>query len=182
MKSILLAILAVLLFDVGVAQADAFDDAVAANKRGDYFTSFPLFEKLASRGDAAAQTSLGLMLEKGQGVPRSPAEAVQWYRLAAEQGYATAQVNLGLMYGKGLGVAQDEVRAYMWFMLAAGSGEPNAIRNRNLLGCQPLCGHIAIPNAIRNRNVAAQRLTSQQIAQALQMARECQRREFRGCE
>ena len=65
------------------------------------------------------------------------------------------------LYGKGLGVAQDEVRAYMWFMLAAGSGEPNAIRNRN---------------------VAAQRLTPQQIAQALQMARECQRREFRGCE
>jgi len=161
MKSILLAILAVLLFDVGVAQADAFDDAVAANKRGDYFTSFPLFEKLASRGDAAAQTSLGLMLEKGQGVPRSPAEAVQWYRLAAEQGYATAQVNLGLMYGKGLGVAQDEMRAYMWFMLAAGSGETNAIRNRN---------------------IAAQRLTPPQITQALQMARDCQRGEFKGCD
>ena len=110
------------LLSGGMALADPFDDAMAANKRGDYFTSFPLFEKLALKGDAAAQTSLGLMLEKGQGVAPSPAEAVQWYRLAAEQGYATAQVNLGLMYGKGLGVAQDEVRAYMWFMLAAGSG------------------------------------------------------------
>ncbi|HNW02479.1 MAG TPA: tetratricopeptide repeat protein [Burkholderiaceae bacterium] len=159
-RSLATAMTAVLLSG-GMALADPFDDAMAANKRGDYFTSFPLFEKLALRGDAAAQTSLGLMLEKGQGVAPSPAEAVQWYRLAAEQGYATAQVNLGLMYGKGLGVAQDEVRAYMWFMLAAGSGEPNAIRNRN---------------------VAAQRLTPQQIAQALQMARECQRREFRGCE
>jgi uncharacterized protein len=161
MKPFLLAAIATLLLSSGMVLADAFDDAIAANKRGDYFTSFPLFEKLALKGDAAAQTSLGLMLEKGQGVPRSPAEAVQWYRLAAEQGYATAQVNLGLMYGKGLGVAQDEVRAYMWFMLAAGSGETNAIRNRN---------------------IAAQRLTPLQITQALQMARECQRREFRGCE
>jgi len=74
LKSLLLTATAALLFSTGIAQADAFDDAVAANKRGDYFTSFPLFEKLASKGDAAAQTSLGLMLEKGQGVPRSPAE------------------------------------------------------------------------------------------------------------
>ena len=161
MKSILLTISAALLLKAGIAHADAFDDAIAANKRSDYFMSFPLFEKLASQGDAAAQTSLGLMLEKGQGVPRSPAEAVQWYRQAAEQGYATAQVNLGLMYGKGLGVERDEVRAYMWFMLAAGSGEANAIRNRN---------------------IAAQQLTPQQITQALEMARECQRREFKSCE
>ena len=68
MKSIPLTITAVLMLKVGIAHADAFDDAIAANKRGDYFTSFPLFEKLASQGDAAAQTSLGLMLEKGQGV------------------------------------------------------------------------------------------------------------------
>lgn len=161
MKSVLLTLSALLLFNAGIAHADAFDDAVAANKRGDYFTSFPLFEKLASQGDAAAQTSLGLMLEKGQGVPRSPAEAVHWYRLAAEQGYATAQVNLGLIYGKGLGVMQDEVRAYMWFMLAAGSGEANAIRNRN---------------------IAAQQLTPQQITKALQMARDCSQREFKSCE
>jgi TPR repeat protein len=161
MRRSLASAVVVLLLSGGIVLADTFDDAIAANKRGDYFTSFPLFEKLALKGDAAAQTSLGLMLEKGQGVPRSPAEAVQWYRLAAEQGYATAQVNLGLMYGKGLGVAQDEVRAYMWFMLAAGSGETNAIRNRN---------------------IAAQRLTPQQITQALQMARDCRRGEFKGCE
>ena len=44
----------VLLLSSRIVLADAFDDAVAANKRGDYFTSFPLFEKLASKGDAAA--------------------------------------------------------------------------------------------------------------------------------
>ena len=38
--------------------------------------------------------------------PVYDAEAVRWYRLAADQGYAAAQGNLGLMYGNGTGVPQ----------------------------------------------------------------------------
>ena len=34
-------------------------------------------------------------VRKGQGVPQDYAEAVKWYRLAAEQGNADAQYNLG---------------------------------------------------------------------------------------
>ncbi len=40
------------------------------------------------------------MYDNGQGVPQDYAEAVKWYRLAAEQGYAYAQYNLGVMYDK----------------------------------------------------------------------------------
>ncbi len=47
------------------------------------------------------------------------AEAVRWYRLAAEQGYAPAQYGLGLMYYRGEGSPEDEVLAYMWWNLAA---------------------------------------------------------------
>ena len=46
------------------------------------------------------------MYAKGQGVPQDYAEAVKWYRLAAEQGFAMAQDNLGLMYKNGQGVPQ----------------------------------------------------------------------------
>ena len=59
------------------------------------------------------------MYEDGKGVARDYAEAVKWYRLAAEQGDATGQINLGAMYYQGRGVAQDYVRAYMWADLAA---------------------------------------------------------------
>ena len=38
------------------------------------------------------------------------AEAVKWYRKAAEQGLALAQFNLGVMYEKGKGVLQDTLR------------------------------------------------------------------------
>ena len=66
--------------------ADAFEDAVSAYQRGDFLTAAKTFRKLAEQGDAAAQYNLGLMYDNGQGVPQDYAEAVKWYRLAAEQG------------------------------------------------------------------------------------------------
>ena len=47
------------------------------------------------------------------------AEAVAWYRRAAEQGHTRAQYNLGGMYGQGLGVPPDAVEAHMWLTIAA---------------------------------------------------------------
>jgi len=34
-----------------------------------------------------------MMYDKGQGVPQDYAEALKWYRKAAEQGFAEAQYN-----------------------------------------------------------------------------------------
>ena len=45
----------------------------------------------AERGDAHAQALLGEMYEKGRGVRQDYAEAVKWFRQAAEQGHAVAQ-------------------------------------------------------------------------------------------
>jgi len=45
-----------------------------------------------------------LMYQFGRGVFQDDAEAVKWYRLAAEQGDANAQFNLGGMYEDGEGV------------------------------------------------------------------------------
>ena len=59
------------------------------------------------------------MYDTGLGVPQDAAEAVRWFRLAAEQGHARAQYSLGVMYGTGEGVPQDNVEAHMWLNLAA---------------------------------------------------------------
>ena len=64
-------------------------------------------------------------------MPQDAAEAVRWYRLAADQGHASAQYNLGLMYGDGQGVPQDNVEAHMWFNLAA-SRSSGADRERSV--------------------------------------------------
>ena len=55
----------------------------------------------AEHGDAAAQFNLGRLYVTGTGVRQDDAEAVRWYRLAADQGHAGAQHNLGLKYDTG---------------------------------------------------------------------------------
>jgi TPR repeat protein len=51
------------------------------------------------------------MYEQGHGVPQDYAEAVKWYRLAAEQGNAEGQIALGNLYVDGSGVPTDYVLA-----------------------------------------------------------------------
>ena len=72
-----------------------------AHERGDYVTALKEWRPLAERGDANAQSNLGVMYDKGQGVPQDDKTAVKWYTLAAEQGNALAQYNLGVMYANG---------------------------------------------------------------------------------
>ena len=49
------------------------------------------------------------MYANGKGVVQDEAEAVRWFRLAAEQGHVVAQYDLGCSYRDGRGVAQDDV-------------------------------------------------------------------------
>jgi TPR repeat protein len=58
----------------------------------------------------------------GAGVPKDSAEAVKWFRLAADQGYGQAQYNLGLSYAKGIGVEKDDAEAVKWWRLVAEQG------------------------------------------------------------
>ncbi len=57
-------------------------------------------------------------------MPQDRAEAVKWYRKAAEQGFAKAQSNLGFMYSKGHSVPRNDVQAYIWYTLSASRYPP----------------------------------------------------------
>jgi TPR repeat protein len=59
------------------------------------------------------------MCANGRGVPQDYAEAVKWFRKAADQGMARAQSDLGFMYADGQGVPQDFAEAVKWFRKAA---------------------------------------------------------------
>ena len=154
MKRLALAV-ALLIALATPSQAD-FQDGLAAYNRGDYATALQEFKPLAEQGYANAQYNLGVMYDKGQGVPRDYAEAAKWYRKAAEQGKAKAMNNLGLMYGTGRGVPQDYVQAHMWFNLAASRSEPGSDRDA----------------AVKNRDIVAAKMTPAQIAEAQRLARE----------
>ena len=89
--------------------------------------------KAAEQGDAAAQFNLGVMYDRGEGVPQDDGEALLWYRKAAEQGHAAAQFNLGNMYRYGRGVPDDYIQAYAWLNLAAAQGDGDARDGRAAL-------------------------------------------------
>lgn len=57
------------------------------------------------------------------------AQAVRWFRKAAEQGNAEAQCRLGICYKFGLGVTQDYAQAISWFRKAADQGNASAQNN-----------------------------------------------------
>jgi TPR repeat protein len=83
----------------------------------------------ASGGEPKAQYLLGRRYENGNGVRESSAQAVKWYRKAAEQGYAPAQYSLGRSYASGEGTDRNNKEALEWFARAAAQGYALA-RNR----------------------------------------------------
>lgn len=126
-----LATLAILIAAVP-ALAD-FQAGLDAYNKGDYVTAAKEWRPLAEAGDPAVQFNLGLLYLDGHGVPQSSAEAVNWFRRAAEQDYTEAQHNLGAMYASGQGVKRDYVQAYKWLNLCAAKGNTGCATQRDLI-------------------------------------------------
>jgi hypothetical protein len=98
-----------------------------AYDRSDYATALKVWLPLAKEGDAAAQTYVGEIYQKGLGVPPDYALAAEWYRRAADRRSERAQINLGYLYEKGLGVERDPVMALHWYRQASGLSQAIAI-------------------------------------------------------
>lgn len=109
-----------------VQLAMSFEDGVNAYGQKDYTKALSIFRSLADKGDARAQTNLGLMYQLGLGVVKDDAEAVKWFRKAADQNLVTAQFNLGYMYSNGRGVVKDDFEAVKWYRKAADRGYATA--------------------------------------------------------
>jgi TPR repeat protein len=124
------------------------------------------------------------MYHDGQGVPQNDAEALKWYRLAADQGNAQAQANLGIMYEKGQGVPRNAAEAMRWYRLAADLGNPRAQSGLGAMYADGQGDYVnaymwftlsaaqGYQNGIKNRDKIAERMTPAQIAEAQKLARE----------
>ena len=195
MKKLLLTLLTALLLNA--AWAGPQDDARVAIQREDFDTLLQIIRPPALKGEAWAQTWVADTHRLGQGVVQDYAEAAKWYRLAAQQGEENAQSSLGVMYDKGEGVAQNHAEALKWYRLAAQQGEAVAQSN---LGLKYFNGQGAVQDyvkahswfnlgaingdaeAVKRRDLVAKRMTPQQIAEAQKLARDCQARNFKGCD
>ncbi len=131
------------------------------------------------------------MYANGEGVPPDDAEAVRWYRLAADQEHPTAQFTLGNLYARGQGVPRDETEAARWSRLAAEHGVASAQYSLGLMyatgqGVQRddveahMWFNLAAAQSsgedretyVTSRDTVAARMTADQIAEAQRRARE----------
>jgi TPR repeat protein len=76
------------------AFAGPWEDGMAAYNRGDYVPAIKLFRPLAQNGNAKAQSVLGAMYHRGQGVARNSVRAFVWFSFAAARGDAKAKAGL----------------------------------------------------------------------------------------
>ena len=194
-----LIIIPVLLFSLllGVPSYSAdFNKGLTAAQSGDFATALKEWKPLAEEGNAVAQNNLGLMYHNGWGVPQDYKEAVYWYRLAAEQEHVDAQYNLGVMYNNGNGVPQDYEEAVRWYQLAAEQGHSKAQGNLGVMYAfgngvmkdyvyAHMWGNIASMNGndlgALLRDDFAEKMTSSQIEEAQRLARECIKKNYKGC-
>ena len=103
----------------------------------------------AEQGIPYAQSSIAQMFEEGKGVLQDYKQAAKWYTKAAEQQWD--QDKIGDFYLEGKGVPQSYVKAHIWYSIRAANGYSDGARKRD--------------------NVA-EKMTSDQIAEAQRMARE----------
>ena len=105
------------------------DRAFGAFQRGMYLTAFELALPQAQKGDAAAQTLIGELYEKGLGISRDTKEAAIWYGIAAKSGNREARFAYGVKLMKGEDVEKDVKRGLELMKQAAEAGHPVALFN-----------------------------------------------------
>jgi TPR repeat protein len=79
----------------------------------------------AEQGDIVAQVELGVVFDKIQDY----AQALIWYRRAAERWHARAEYNLALAYQNGEAVPKDLEQAIDWYRKASDQGDVLALMN-----------------------------------------------------
>ena len=100
----------------------------------EYFNSMRADENVrylsvqVEQGNPEAALKLGMLTERGRGVPQDYARAAQLYETAARAGLPQAQTRLGLLYAQGNGVSQSYETAATLLTEAAEQGYVDAGR------------------------------------------------------
>ncbi len=118
-----------LLGEVDKKKRNTPDFAYAAFQRGQYLTAFQIALPLAEGGDAAAQTLIAELYEKGLGIPKDTKQASTWYEIAAKSGNREAQFSYALKLLKGKDIPQDKKAGEAMMKQAAEAGHPIAMFN-----------------------------------------------------
>ena len=176
MKRSLPVLIALLFLFLKVGWSVDFWKGFKAYQKKDYRTALREFRPLAEKGHSQAQNMMGWMYYYGEGIPQSYKTAVKWYRLAAEQGQPYAQYWLAEMYQDGKGVLQNYVYAHMWYNVCASQGAEDPDKDLREIELE----RRDIAAGARDR--IAKEISPSQIAKAQELARECVKKKFKGCD
>lgn len=92
-----------------------------------YAQAFPLYQDLALKGWAGAQTRLGAMYVEGRSVSQNTDVAIQWLKRAAAQGDASAHLFLGAIYLREMpNSPRNDVLGAQWMQSSAYLGNAQA--------------------------------------------------------
>ena len=93
-------------------------DAAGKSVPRNYELAFQNTLRAAEKGNASAQTAVGMMYANGTGVEQNYAEAAKWWVKAAEGGHLAA-ANLTAMVYRGEGGPRDRQLADKWAKIVA---------------------------------------------------------------
>ncbi len=87
--------------------------------------AFAIYRQIANLpegGHPGVYYAMAMSYAGGVGAPRDDAQAIQWFRRAAEYGHGRSINNLGVFYESGRGVAKDFAEAMRWYRKALDQG------------------------------------------------------------
>ncbi|MFV2056161.1 MAG: tetratricopeptide repeat protein [Thiohalomonadales bacterium] len=100
--------------------------------------SLAVVRRNAKEGIAAAQYEWGMILTKGEQVPRDKNQAVKWFQAAADQNYPAGLYKMALAKLYGIGVDMDLEQGRALLAQAAGRGHPVAKLFQKYLGLKDI--------------------------------------------
>ena len=81
----------------------------------EYDKAFKWYSTLAEKGNAAAQNNLGVMYDRGRGVPMDKVKASELFLQSAQGGDSVAMANIAYQFIHGEGVDVDLEQAVSWY-------------------------------------------------------------------
>lgn len=105
-----------------ITQAVMANKCVELVKENDFYGAANVCENLAKKNDRNAQFALAMLYYDGKGLMEDNAQALKWFRKAAENNHSQAQYNLAIMLASMLGTEADLVSAYAWLNISQKRG------------------------------------------------------------
>lgn len=91
-------------------------------------------ERFSRQGSSWARAALGEIYEKGVGIPKDQAKAIDLYRMAASHSNVTAITRLGIIYLDGIGTEKNPSEGRQWLEKAAKMGSDTAEKKLKEIG------------------------------------------------